>query len=296
MRRITLMTVAGVALATLLLPGARAGEKPIEIKWKFVPGKQYVYTYEQKTESSGEFGATKEKIESWVGAGGTMKVICGEGKTTLRIEVKVTGGRMNDEDIPAEMLENMPPLKTDLLMLPDGTIKEDKSAPEGTMQMMTAMLFPIPKKPLEPGETAEQEIAMPNPMLPNLKGGSTFKYMKATKAAGLDCTEYSVSYDMAQKGTKEAPSEATLAGGSEVIFAVEKGYFVSVKSTLNMDMLTTSPMMGGSMTLLMKTTMALQLKAVEDIPMALQLKAVEDTPEEQEQEKSEKPMSSRTDP
>jgi len=266
MKKIRFLAVLAVALVVVAPLHARAGEESVLIKWKFVPGKQYVYDYEQVVVTAGTHADGKD--EGSVNGAGTITIVCGDKQTTMHVQVKITGGMMNGEEAPAEMIAEMPPLDVKLRMLPDGTIGRAEHAGGGSMQLLTELLFPVPPGPLTPGKAIEQEGVTFSMGPLNLKGKGKFEYKAPVKANGMGCVLYDVSYDTAhQEGAgDDIDGSMKLKADSKVVFAPDAGYFISVKSRSEMKMTTTSPMHGDEMTITMHNTVSLRLKAVEDVP------------------------------
>jgi hypothetical protein len=266
MKKTVLLAVLAVSVVVLAILRVTAEEKPVLIKWKFVPGKQYVYEYGQQTDTLGSY--SDGKMEGSVKGAGTITIVCDDDKTTAHVELRITGGQMDGKEIPAEEAAGMPPLDVRLPMLPDGTITQAGRAGEGPMQLLAELLFPLPPGRLTPGKALEQEgvtFAM-GPL--SLEGKGKFEYESAVKANELDCVRYSASYDMTQQEGADGDigGPAKLKADSQVVFAPDAGYFISVKSRSEMDIITTSPMHGDEMNISMKNTISLRLEAVEDIP------------------------------
>ena len=266
MKKTALLAVLVVCVVVLAILRVRAEDKPVSIKWKFVPGKQYVYAYGQQMDTLSHY--SDGKMEGSVKGAGTITIVCDDDKITAHVKLRITGGQMDGEEIPAEEASEIPPLDVRLPMLPDGTITQAGRDGGGAMQLLTELLFPLPPGPLTPGKALEQEgVAFAMGPL-SLKGKGKFEYKGAVNANELDCVRYSASYDMTQQEGADGDigGPAKLKADSQAIFAPDAGYFISVKSRSEMNMTTTSPMHGDEMNISMKNTISLRLKAVEDIP------------------------------
>jgi|GEM_PF-4058089 len=263
MRIVVLPTLlALVALVASLLQGAASEEEGIRIRWKFVPGKQYVYDYADEQ----AFSLSDDAKEAGQGASpvgkstGRLVIACGKDSTILTLTRTVTPlGIMATAGPTEEMITYR--------LLADGTCLKEGSDLDEFPGMP---FFVLPRRPLSPEKPTGQGMVLqllPEMGNPPLKGKATFTLLGRETVDGLDRVTYHTTYKLRTvRGRKTEGLDAEI----EAVFAPEAGYFISVDQKLKRSHEispkgdgTTSPVPPEWSFLI---NISLRLKAVEDIP------------------------------
>jgi len=262
--REVVLAVLAAALGAFAPPPAGAGEKGIRIRWKFPPGKRYIYEYSDTqgfSVSSGE-EASDPTISPVGKSAGRLVIACdGDGDgAALHLAKTVTSLGIVAKAEPTEE-------KIRYRLLSDGTCLKEGSDLE---EFPCIPLFVLPRRPLPAEDPVEQKMCVH--LLPEMGGAPlhgkvTFKCTGTEELSGLNCVKYRAGYELrADRGKKVEGLNAEI----DAAFAPAEGCFVSVDQKLTRVHENRTENEGASPPLPPKwqfvINISLRLKSVEDIP------------------------------
>ena len=174
-----------------------------EFLWDFSKPQTYVYDYEQTVEMRSTMGRDEPEEKSKISAKGTLKIIVkDENQADISLSDMVINMILFDENGPSDTVNNNAGDMVTPGMGPDGSFKDKNS------ESMYSMLFPLPEKPIKPGETGERQMQMPfnagNIML-TISGANKLTFKGYENFEGRNCAVLEGAIDVSKL---ELPKDA----------------------------------------------------------------------------------------
>lgn len=230
-------------IGTVKHPEGKPVAEPLSIRFDFSGKRVYAFDYTQQAENlstmSGmpkETGPVKQKMDLT----GTM-VLKSKGDKTGTLVLKALKASVTMEVKKEEPPRTMQ-MEAPTMAVPD--VKEDGSMDGGaaTAQPLLKLTFPMPPKPLKPGESVEVPVTMPfNAMgsMLTVKGTAKITHAGYFNVAGKNCARLDVETDISKLDVpKEIEGKYVCAvkGRSVYFFDVESQEFESGDSAMLMKM------------------------------------------------------------
>lgn len=209
------------ALGLLLVIGCSSPTtvtETVECKWQFVDRREYRYEFTEEIHRRSGRATGKVAtgdIAKVITKRGTVKVLCGKVMAKVSLSYEKSGA------------EAAPFLRTEQCIAPTGAV----IVPEKGPAVRNDLLFPIPGRPLLPGEVLKQEMVVAESGAPPLCGTGEFSYVGREAVDGMPCIQYQVSADLRfdPKPKDRDPKTVEMRADMNVLFAVDRGCCVSVE-------------------------------------------------------------------
>ena len=227
-------------------PPAKSPENPPLLRWDFSGKAVYAYDFYQKAVNVSKMLSMEDSMEQDVEATATL-LLKSQGDHTailvlkdFKLKALVSGV---GEGAPKQVEEEPPDLTVEGVE-EDGSIDPDK-VPEGSP---LEGLFPLPKKPLNVGESVEMPEDIPFNMAGSTlhaKGVTTITLVKYVTIDGHVCAKLVAATDISEldvPGNLEGDYRIFVKGKSVFYFDLESKRFVGGNTALIMSMRIEAPM------------------------------------------------------
>ncbi|WP_070138499.1 hypothetical protein [Crocinitomix algicola] len=213
-----------------------------QFQWDFSKQRKFIYSFSQTVNGENKMGKDRPAEKTYMTGIGHLNVRVKENNLA---DLSLTGIEMqiiifNEDGTPRDTMTQKAPANVVQDMKPDGSFSD------GNADILFDMLFPLPNKDLEKGDSDEIPMKMPfnvNGSRLYSKGQNTLTFKGFKEIEGRNCAVLKGIINVSKLDVPEelkGDYECSSTGNATYYFDLENGYYVGADIQMVMDVMVDS--------------------------------------------------------